>query len=158
MVLDEESDGSVCSKSSSGDEHAKMAEYENRSECSDSARSQMHAYWTSQISRINVDCDPSENEEIGLNRYFMPDYCSWLDDKLPYITLWSNLCISNLNRHNKDYNYVLPALNRNIIANNNTTNAIAENICSLKKRNRSNLKLSLADFIRKCWNDNRSHG
>ena len=88
----------------------------------------------------------------------MPDYCSWLDDKLPYITLWSNLCISNLNRHNEDYNYVLPTLNGNTIANNNTTNAVAENICSLKKRNRSNLKLSLADFIRKCWKDNMSHG
>ena len=134
-VLDEESDDSVCSKSSSGDEHAKMDEYENRSER------------TSQISRINVNCGPSENEEIGLNRCFMPDYCSWLDDKLPYITLWSNLCISDLNRHNKDYDYVLPALSRNTIANNNTMNAVAENICSLKKHNRSNLKLSLADSM-----------
>lgn len=157
-VLVEGTDDSMNSTLSSDHERAEVEDYENYSESIGGARSQMHAFWNSRIGRIDIVCSQSESKELELNRYFMPDFCSWLEDKLPYITLWSNLCIGDLKRHNEEYDYVLPILNKNTIANNNTTNAVAENFFSLKKRNKSNLKLSLADFIRKCWKDNRSLG
>ncbi len=82
------------------------------------------------------------------------DFCTWLEEKLPYITMWSNLYHGELHCHNNKHECKLPRINKHTIYNNNTTNVIAETFFCLKTCDHTNLKLSLSlcGFISKCWN------
>ena len=84
----------------------------------------------------------------------MPLYFEWLK-KVSFITLWSNLCLGNLQRFNCRYYYKFSAVLGRTIADANQTNAIVEHFFSLKKNDRFKLQLPLPKFIEKCWEDNR---
>ena len=109
-------------------------------------KSEMHKYWESILEKIGHKVTEDKGPEKSLNRYYLPFYCDWLHSKLPHITLWSNLCLGDLNKYNKEYRCSIPDV---------TSNAVAEQFFSIKKRNKQNLALPLANFIRKCYNDNK---
>eukprot|EP00112_Aurelia_sp_Birch-Aquarium-sp1_P001567 Seg1170.1 transcript_id=Seg1170.1/GoldUCD/mRNA.D3Y31 product="hypothetical protein" protein_id=Seg1170.1/GoldUCD/D3Y31 len=120
--------------------------------------SQLKNYWEEKIGKVQIEVDNGRGCNPGLNRYFMPEVWTWLNAKLPYISLWSNICLENLNRFNPDYQCTYPEMTTNNINVNKNTNAIVETFFSLKKRNKTRLKLPLPNFIRKCWEENRGLG
>ena len=56
------------------------------------------------------------------------------------------MCLGDLNKFNKEYRCSIPDVTRN---------AVAEQFFSIKKRTKQNLALPLANFFRKCYNDNK---
>ena len=115
-------------------------------------------YWVEKKANVQIEANYGRETNPGLNRYFMPAVWNWLNAKLPYISLWSNICLGNLNRFNSDYRCSYPEITTNNINVNNNTNAIAETFFSSKKRNKTCLKMPLPKFIRKCWEENRGLG
>ena len=115
-------------------------------------------YWNEKMANVQIETDYGGGGNPGLNRYFMPEIWTWLNEKLPYISLWSNICLGDLNRFNSEYQCSYPEMTTNNINVSNNTNAMAETFFSLKKRNKTRLKMPLPNFIRKCWEENRGLG
>ncbi len=62
-----------------------MSEVSNNG--TDPSKSNPFDYWTLCLNTVKLD--NTEDSNLELNRYYMPDFCTWLAEKLPYITLWS---------------------------------------------------------------------
>ena len=117
--------------------------------------SNMHDFWRAKIleQKNKLQTIPKTNNEK--NRYFMPNFFSWLEAKLPYIMLWSNLCLGDLRRFNSNYHFSIAFISGNTFLIVNRMNASAEQFFNMKKANKAELQLILNQFILKCWEDNR---
>ena len=102
-----------------------------------------------------IKCPVDENENLECTRYYMPLNFDWLKKKVPFINLWSNLCLGDLKRFIYRYNYKLPAVLCRSIADSNQINATVEHFFSLKKNDRLKLQQPLPQCIEKCRQDNR---
>ena len=57
------------------------------------------------------------DDSTDAKKYYMPNFCKWLHEKLLYITLWSNLCLGDLQRFNPEYDDCkLPETKTNSVA------------------------------------------
>ena len=77
---------------------------------------------------------------------------------LPTISMWSKLCLGDLSRYNGDYKNHLSVprgKGKNYLMSN-LTNAQMEKFFSIKKIDRTQLRLSVVDFVQKCYRDNIS--
>ncbi len=119
------------------------------------SRSLMHDFWQAEISQRKDELSIIPKTSNEKNRYFMPNFFTWLEAKLPFITLWSNLCLGDLRRFNSSYNFKIPSISGNTFLTGNRTNASAEQFFNMKKANKSDLGLPLNKFIKKCWEDNK---
>eukprot|EP00794_Sanderia_malayensis_P011724 gene11724-12945_t len=83
------------------DESASKAD---EKEVQNASNSSMHEFWRSQFETFakhdsdHVKTTTSEEESFEQNRYYMSAYFEWLKKKLPFITLWGNLCLGDLKR------------------------------------------------------------
>ena len=70
--------------------------------------------------------------------------------------MWSNMCLGDLKRHNSEYTFSLPNLEGRTVATKNATTGKVEQFFDIKKKNGTELKFQILDFIQKCWNYNRA--
>ena len=72
--------------------------------------------------------------------------------------MWSKLCLGDLSRYNEDYKNHLSVprgIGKNYLMSN-LTNAQMEKFFLIKKIDRTQLRLSVVDFVQKCYRDNIS--
>ena len=44
---------------------------------------ELHKFWGHMLESVKLE---DNNNSTDVNRYYMPNYCKWLHEKLPYIT------------------------------------------------------------------------
>ena len=82
-----------------------------------------------------------------------------LKNRLPFCTLWGSILLGDLQRFSSNYpTRVSPhsAITKNIFVDN-MTNATSENIYTTLKRDESQLRLPITDFISRVWNFTMGH-
>ena len=95
---------------------------------------------SNEVDSSSIQVDDNEQEA---NRYFMPEYLAWLRSKLPYIALWSMLCVGDMRRYNHEYDIQVPPSNARNFMDENTTNAYAEQFFSMKRKTSASLDYRL---------------
>ena len=84
----------------------------------------------------------------------MPNFFRWVKAKLPYIALWSNLCLGNLSRFNDSYQEICSPEDENSICDERRTNVTVEEFFTIKKQDTIKLKLPVNDFVQMCYEGN----
>ena len=121
-------------------------------------RTSWENYWASITKDEETDASAG-NERMPLNRYFMPQFWDYFKQyMLPTITMWSSICLGDLNRFNKEYKkHLRPVAQKGkTYLTQNLTNAQVEQFFELKKQDKSTTPLTIDEFIHRCWKDN--HG
>ena len=81
----------------------------------------------------------------------MPNFFGWVEAKLPYIALWSNLCLGDLSRFNDSYQEICSPEDINSICDERRTNVTVEEFFTIKKQDTKKLKVPVNDFVQVCY-------
>ena len=91
----------------------------------------LNRYWD------NVFCTSATEQSYRTlpNEYFLPDYFQEIkENKLGTVTLWTNLCLSSLQRFNSNYKFELSkGAQRTIFTDNLTSGQIEGYFANLKR-------------------------
>ena len=98
--------------------------------------------------------DTSTTEQSSgalLNEYFLSDYFQEIkENKLGTVTLWTNLCLRNLQRFNSNYKYEIPKETQRTIFTENLKSGQIEGYFANLKRN-IGFKQPISYFVKKSY-------
>ena len=107
----------------------------------------LNRYWDNVFGTLTTE----QSYRILPNEYFLPDYFQEIkENKLGTVTLWTNLCLSNLQRFNSNYKYEIPKGAQRTIFTDNLTSGQIEGYLANLQRN-IGLKQPISYFVKKFY-------